>query len=223
MGIGVGAPAARYALIAALIVGGTYLFGMTADANPTFMLTWKGAGVWLLAVYAALCARDSDGYLLAAVMAMGALGDVLVERSVTGGAAAFIVGHIIATFLYLRHRRRHLSESQKWLGIVIVPAVVWISWTLTHNPMATLYSLFLAVMASAAWISRFPRYRVGIGAMMFVASDLLIFARMGIATPEPWMTFAIWLLYFTAQVLIVVGVTEALNAKDEDQDRIPAG
>ena len=66
MGIGVGGPAARYALIAALIVGGTYLFGMTADANSTFMLTWKGAGVWLLAVYAALCARDSDGYLLAA-------------------------------------------------------------------------------------------------------------------------------------------------------------
>lgn len=216
--LGVGGPAARWALLAAFVLGGTYLFGMTGDANPTVMLAWKGAGVWLLAIYAALNARSNDGWLIAVVMAMGALGDVLVERNVTAGAAAFAVGHIIAAILYLRHRRVQLDETQKWLGIVTVPAVVMIGWSLTHDPMATLYSLFLGVMAASAWISRFPRYRVGIGAMLFVASDLLIFARMGTETPEPWMTFAIWLLYFVGQVLIVLGVTEMLSARDADQD-----
>jgi uncharacterized membrane protein YhhN len=34
-------------------------------------------------------------------------------------------------------------------------------------------------MAAAAWSSRFPRYRVGAGAVLFVISDWLIFSRMG--------------------------------------------
>jgi uncharacterized membrane protein YhhN len=41
------------------------------------------------------------------------------------------------------------------------------------------YSPFLAVMAATALMSRFPLKTVGLGALMFVVSDLLIFARMG--------------------------------------------
>jgi uncharacterized membrane protein YhhN len=48
-------------------------------------------------------------------------------------------------------------------------------------PGVALYSLGLALMAATAWLSRFPRYRVGIGALMFVVSDLLIFGRSAAA------------------------------------------
>ncbi len=44
-------------------------------------MAWKGAGVALLAVYAALKARNLDGWLICAVMAFGALGDVLLEAA----------------------------------------------------------------------------------------------------------------------------------------------
>ncbi len=206
----------RGVFVAALLAGGSYLFGMNADLHPTALLAWKGAGVWLLAVYAALCARNRDGWMITLVMAMGALGDVLVERDQMQGAAAFIAGHIIATMLYLGHRRSILSASQKWLAIVTVPTVILIGWSLTHQPQIMLYSLFLAIMASSAWISRFPRYRTGLGAMLFVVSDLLIFAQMDLFAEAGWVSPAIWALYFAGQVLIVLGVTQSLNATGDD-------
>jgi uncharacterized membrane protein YhhN len=201
---------AAVALVCALIAGGTYLFGMDADIPDSTMLIWKGLGVWLLAVYAGLCARSNDGWIIALVMAMGALGDVLVERNLAVGSAAFIVGHIAATYLYLSNRRPVLTQSQRWLAIVTVPAVMLISWSLTADAGVTFYSLFLSVMAASAWISRFPRYQTGIGAMLVVVSDLLIFAQMGPMADADWISTAIWALYFAGQVMIVLGVTRTL-------------
>jgi uncharacterized membrane protein YhhN len=49
--------------------------------------------------------------LLVAVMAFGALGDVLLETSgMTVGALAFLAGHVVAIVLYLRNRRPRLSR-----------------------------------------------------------------------------------------------------------------
>jgi uncharacterized membrane protein YhhN len=201
---------AHVVLIAALVAGGTYLFGMNAELHPSMMLAWKGAGVWLLAIYAGLLARKNSGWLIAFVMGMGALGDVLLERNMTLGAGAFLIGHIAAIYLYLNNRRRILTASQRWLAIVTVPAITLIGWSLTRSGPILIYTLFLAMMAASAWSSRFPRYWTGIGAMLFVASDLLIFARMGIWADVSWISPVIWLLYFGGQVLIVLGVTRTL-------------
>ena len=76
---------ARLVLIAAIIAGVSYLFpaawsehmftvGLSSSA-ATMLVVWKGAGVGLLAVYAALQTRSTDGWLIALVMAFGALGD----------------------------------------------------------------------------------------------------------------------------------------------------
>jgi uncharacterized membrane protein YhhN len=208
-----GEPQGRLAqgvLIAALVAGGSYLFGPDADLNPSLMLAWKGAGVWLLAIYAGLMARKNEGWLIAFVMGMGALGDVLLERSITAGAGAFLVGHVAAIYLYLTNRRKSLSQSQRWLTIVAVPAILIIAWGLTKSGPILIYTLFLAMMAASAWASRFPRYWTGVGAMLFVVSDLLIFARMGIWEGVGWFSPAIWILYFGGQVLIVLGVTRTL-------------
>jgi len=79
--------------------------------------------------------------------------------------------------------------------------------------MIGIYTAFVASMAAAAWISRFPRYRTGIGAMMFLASDLLIFARMGPLAGDAWVSLAIWGLYLGGQVLITLGVTRTLGTE----------
>jgi uncharacterized membrane protein YhhN len=201
---------AQAVLVAALFIGSTYLFAGATNFGPSLMLGWKGAGVWLLAIYAGLLARNNNGWLIAFVMGMGALGDVLVERNQTYGALAFLVGHAAAITLYVGNRRRLLSASQRWLAIVLVPAVALISWSLTHSGLVLIYALFLAMMAASAWVSRFPRYWTGLGAMLFVASDLLIFARSGVLAEVSGINPAIWLLYFAGQVLIVLGVTRTL-------------
>lgn len=205
---------ARIALIGAVIAGTSYLYvGATGMSGP-LAVTWKGADVGLLAVYAALQARSTDGWLIALVMVFGAIGDVLLDAvGMTPGAAAFIVGHIFAIALYLRNRRGGLSPSQKWLATLVLPLSVLIAvWSVPQDvrPVVGIYTAFVASMAAAAWISRFPRYRTGIGAMMFLASDLLIFATMGPLAGTAWAGFAVWALYFAGQFLIVLGVTRTL-------------
>jgi uncharacterized membrane protein YhhN len=209
---------ARIVLIGAVIAGASYLYvGATGMSGP-LAVTWKGAGVGLLAVYAALQARSTDGWLIALVMTFGAIGDVLLDAvGMTPGAVAFILGHIVAITLYLRNRRARLSLSQKWLATLVLPLSVLIAvWSVPQEarPLIGTYTAFVSSMAAAAWISRFPRYRTGIGAMMFLFSDLLIFAQMGPLAGSAWAGFGVWGLYFAGQLLIVLGVSQTLAGNE---------
>jgi len=209
---------ARWVLIASILAGVSYVAAWDLGLPKAAELTWKGLGVSLLAVYAALKARDLDGWLLVAVMAFGALGDVLLGAAgLTVGALAFLAGHLIAIGLYLRNRRAALSRSQLALAVVLVPATVIIAFLLPSDragaPGVAFYSLGLSLMAATAWTSRFHRFRVGIGAVMFVVSDLLIFGRAG-PLPDNFLTgLGVWGLYYFGQLLICVGVTKTLSSR----------
>jgi uncharacterized membrane protein YhhN len=206
---------ARLVLAASIIAGVSYVWSWGLPLSQGASLAWKGAGVGLLALYAALRARDLDGWLIAVVMGFGALGDVLLGAAgLVAGAVAFLIGHLIAIGLYWRNRRTSTTTSQRLLAIVLVPATVIIAFLLPADragaPGVAFYALGLALMAAFAWVSRFPRYRVGAGALMFVASDLLIFAREGALAGAAWVGLAIWGLYYFGQMLICTGVTTAL-------------
>ncbi len=201
----------KLALIAAIVIGASYLGPVILGLSGGLFSAWKGAAVALLSVYAGLNARDRDGWMIAAVLACGALGDVLIEYAIQAGAAVFLVGHLIAIGLYRRNERKTQTVSQKALAFAVVPLTCLIAWSLTQGFMILFYSLFLSVMAACAWTSSFPRYRVGIGAMLFVASDLLIFARMDVLAGQSGTGVAIWGLYFAGQVLIASGVVETLR------------
>jgi len=216
---------ARGVLIASLIAGVSYVAAWGLHLAPALELTWKGLGVGLLAVYAALKARDLDGWLLTAVMVFGALGDVLLGAAgLTVGAIAFLIGHLIAIGLYRRNRRASLTPSQLALAVILVPATVILAFLLPGDragaPGVAFYSLGLSLMAASAWTSRFHRFRVGIGALMFVVSDLLIFARTG-PLPDSFATgLAVWGLYYFGQLLICVGVVQGLEKPEIDPQRL---
>ena len=202
-------------LRAAVLAGLSYVAIWGFGFGPTTMILWKGSGVGLLALWAAMLARDTDGWLLVAVMACGAAGDVLLEAlGLMAGAVSFAIGHVFAIWLYARNRRPSLSSSQRALAFLVVPVTVGTAWLLPADRSLTLgigfYALLLSGMAAMAWTSRFPRYRTGIGAMLFVASDLLIFARLGPVADTVTVGVAVWLLYFIGQWLIVVGVREGI-------------
>ena len=206
---------ARLVLAASVIAGVSYVWSWGLPLSEAASLAWKGAGVGLLAVYAALKARDLDGWLITLVMAFGALGDVLLGAAgLVVGAVAFLIGHLIAIGLYWRNRRPAPTLSQRLFAVVLVPATVTIAFVLPADragaPGVAVYAFGLAVMAAFAWLSRFPHYRVGLGALMFVVSDLLIFAREGALAGAAWIGLAIWSLYYFGQMLICVGVTSAL-------------
>jgi uncharacterized membrane protein YhhN len=202
--------AARWTLIASVIAGVSYVATWVLKLPPGIETTWKGAGVALLAVHAALRARSLDGWLLVAVMAFGAGGDVLLEtHGLTVGAVSFLLGHVVASALYLRHRKPGV-----FVPLALIPVVIWASHTLSQgNNGVALYSAFLATMAATALMSRFPRKTVGLGALMFVVSDLLIFGRMGPLPDNFIVGLGVWSLYYFGQMLICLGVAKALEPR----------
>jgi len=205
---------------AAIAAGASYCFAAWCGWSGPGVIAWKGAGVALLALWAASRAASADGWLIAAVMALGAAGDVLLEVIVAIGALMFLLGHLVAIVLYLRNRRYKLSASQRAVGLVVAPITVLAAIAFTpigvvtgRQPviLAGIYAIALSLMAASAWTSRFPRYRVGLGAMLFVASDLLIFSRAGPLAGSFVPTLLVWPLYFAGQALIATGAVETLS------------
>ena len=237
----------------AVVAGVCYCVPAWSGWHGPWVVVWKGAGVGLLAVHAALTARalrgspaHTDALLLTAVMACGAMGDVLLDAiSLVAGAAWFALGHLLAMALYWRNgcsssnrrnssiwrnssnwRHEHDSHDSStdnrtdrldattrlwpfWLGL---PVALGITAALAEGqPLAGVaigYTLLVALMAAFAWCSRFSRWLVGLGAFLFLVSDLLIFTRT--AGPLPLREAAgllVWPLYFGGQALIARGVT----------------
>ena len=207
---------ARWLWWLALAGGISFMIAVMQRLEGPPIWAWKTTGVACLALWAAANARERSGWLIAAALGFGALGDWLLDaRGLIAGAAAFAVGHLIAIILYLTNRRAIMTPSQRLLGWLTIPATLAIVWAMLSPAPgwwhAAAYSLFVAAMAAAAWTSRFPRYRTGIGAMMFLASDLFIFAGEGGVVPKDVTMWLVWPLYFAGQALIAWGVVRTLG------------
>ncbi|MDF8331868.1 lysoplasmalogenase [Novosphingobium cyanobacteriorum] len=206
-------------LVASLLFGISYWFvaqGLVLPKLPGLLvIAWKGAGVALLAAYAWAHHPSRDAHKVALVMGLGAIGDMVLEVNFIAGAVAFLLGHLIAVSLYLRYRREIMSPSQRLAGLAVLVATPFIAFALTGQPTVALYSAALGAMAAAAWTSAFPRYRVGLGAVLFVASDLLIFARMGPLAGDVLAKALIWPLYYFGQFLICTGAISFLRRQGQ--------
>lgn len=196
--------------VAGLIAGVSYFFGRDLALPAVVLAAWKGAGVGLFAIWAASQARGLDGWWIALVLALGALGDVLIEDDLVRGALAFLAGHVVAIPFYLGHRRGRL-----WIAALVAVVVPAIAWLLPDQrgeaPGIAFYAMGLGLMAGAALISRFPVATVGAGALLFIVSDLLLFARMGPLGGSPIPDWLVWPTYLGGQALIAWGVVDTLR------------
>jgi uncharacterized membrane protein YhhN len=198
-------------LLAGIAMAIAFWLASDSALGGLFQIILKGGSVAALGAYALARSRTSDGRILAAVMFAGAAGDVGMELDTVVGGALFLLAHLISIALYLRNRRERPARSQTLAAAALVIGVPLAAWVLARDPMAVLYAVALGAMAASAWLSRFSRYNVGIGALLFVASDLLIFARLGgVLTPEiaGWL---VWPLYYAGQFLIATGVIRTLR------------
>jgi uncharacterized membrane protein YhhN len=166
-----------------------------------FAIIWKMAAVGLLVPFALRRHHEGEFVPLAIMLAFYALGDGLIELST-------------AIWLYFRHRRVSPTLSQKSLAITIFVLTPVIAYGLPSTPeegiQVAAYSVILSAMAAMAWSSNFPRYRVGTGAVLFVVSDLLIFARLGPLADSELTSVAIWYLYYFGVFLIATGIAQTL-------------
>ncbi len=202
-------------LLASLIAGISYWFVAGSWIPGLYLILWKGAGVGLLAFYAWRHHPVPDAHRIALLMVLGALGDMVLEVNFTGGALAFLLGHMAAIALCLKHRRQGIDMVEQCTIAALLLGVPAASFVLTRHPEVALYALGLGGMTAAAFASDFPRRRVALGAAMFALSDLLIFARLGPLADSAVPHLLVWPLYYFGQFLITVGVIGALRRKGE--------
>lgn len=189
--------------------------------NPVGEGVWglalKGASVGLLALYVALRVphgrHRGDGFLLLGTLLLAAAGDVAIELDFLIGGAFFAAAHVVAVVLYLRNRHMRPSPTQKLIGLSLLIGTPLMSYLLSGQPHIAVYATFLGAMASAAWMSHYPRYRVGTGAVLFVLSDWLMFSRMGALDLELLPSLLIWPLYYAGQVMLATGIVQCLRGE----------
>lgn len=197
-------------LLASLICGVTYPLAESLNVPGLWAILWKMAAVGFLVPYALRKHHNGEFIILAAILGLCSLGDGLIEIELLLGAIAFASAHLLAIWLYSKHRRVKPAFSQSALAISLFILTPIIAYSLAGTD-AAIYSLFLAAMAAMAWSSNFPRYRVGMGAVLFVGSDLLLFSREGAhLAGAPVIGSLIWYSYYAAMVMIATGIVQTL-------------
>ncbi|MBZ9866827.1 lysoplasmalogenase family protein [Mesorhizobium sp. CA15] len=195
------------------------IYAFALDMPPKWTRTAaKTLAVALLAVLAAM----QGGPLLVAALALSAVGDAFLsrdgEKAFLGGLASFLAGHIAYVALF----------SQAGGGLGLLSAEPW------RGAIALAMAAFSIVMLAALWRRVGPQLRAPVavyvaailamgisalttdhpwviaGAVLFIASDGLLAAeRFLLAAISPhrvWMRYAVWVLYYAAQLAITLGL-----------------
>jgi len=204
--------AKRPYLLTSIVAALTFYVLDGGPVGELWLALIKGAAIALLATYAWHRSHSKDVHLIAAVMAVAAIGDMVIEFYQVEGGAIFFLSHLVALGLYLQshNRRSHLTGSQKAAALVLLLFTPLVAYLLAREWLVALYALSLGAMAAAAWTSRFSRYHVGIGALLFVASDFLIFASIG-GSLQRTAALLVWPTYYVGQFLICTGVVQTLR------------
>ncbi|MEE4154025.1 MAG: lysoplasmalogenase family protein [Erythrobacter sp.] len=212
-------------IVASLAASAAYYFLWNNPVGGIWLILLKGAGVGFLTIYAIRRTRGLDGALLVLVLALAAAADMVLEINFRLGGAVFLLSHLVACCLYWRQRQVPPVAMDRAVGLALLLIAPTVSYMVSGNPLIAIYALSLGLMAAFAWMSRFPSGRVGLGAILFIFSDWLIFARNGPFDPGPLSDALVWPSYYAAQLLIATGVVQTLRKSHAARGchAVPAG
>ncbi|MEU8391627.1 lysoplasmalogenase [Micromonospora sp. NPDC048843] len=211
-------PRSRTVLIAFLVVTAANLLANATGGGLAFLLT-KPLLMPLLAAYlwrvSAERAARPDRLLLAA-LAFATGGDVALMIDGPGwflaGMACFLGTHLCYLAAFTRHgaatalRRTPLVAVPLGYAVLTVVALTWMWAGLTDVGLALPvagYAIALAAMASTAATQG---WRVGLGAALFLGSDLLIAAGVAEVAQPTGAPVLVMATYAAGQALIVTGL-----------------
>jgi len=207
-------------LVLSVIAALAFYYLRASNLPEMYLIPIKGSAVGFLALYCWLRHFSKSAHLLAGALVVAAIGDMAIEFDLIAGGAAFFVSHIILIVMLLRHRRPPLEGRDSLIFIILLLGTPFAAYFLPYDPRlnlpVALYALALGGMAAGAWASDFPRWRVGAGAILFVISDLLIFAGLGPLSGTQISEYLVWPIYYLGMFLLTVGVVTTLRKRDPE-------
>jgi len=202
-----------FSLVAAVI------YAFTLNMPPS--LARSAAKTLAVAMLAVLALVQSGPLLLVAALALSAVGDAFLsrdgEKAFLAGLASFLLAHILYVPLFLQSGGGSgLLGTESWRGAIALGlaafAIVMLAalWRRVgpalRIPIAVYVAAILAMGISALTTS--DTLVIG-GAVLFMASDGLLaaekFLLAAISPHRVWMRYAVWALYYAAQLAITLG------------------
>ncbi len=176
-----------------------------------FSYALKASGIVVLA-WAAMRHGVVRPRLFAMALAFSAVGDVVLELGhFMAGIAAFALAHICYGMFFLLlvagGRRRAVPVVPLAGGLALFAAAMlvylWPHLGALQIPVVV-YVFLIASVAGLAVLAPFNTPWPALGMMMFMISDSLL-AVNKFADPFVGADYAVWLTYFAAQYLLVIG------------------
>ncbi|MEU8333821.1 lysoplasmalogenase [Micromonospora sp. NPDC048839] len=211
-------PRSRAVLIAFLVVTAANLLANATGGGVAFLLT-KPLLMPLLAAYlwrasAERGARPDRLVLVALTFATG--GDVALMIDGTGwflaGMACFLGTHLCYVTAFTRHgaatalRRAPLVAVPLGYAVLTAAALWWMWVGLTDVGLAVPVAGYALALATMATTAATQGWRVGLGAALFLGSDLLIAAGVAEVARPPGAPVLVMATYAAGQALIVLGL-----------------
>ncbi|MER9376664.1 lysoplasmalogenase [Mesorhizobium sp. M0491] len=195
------------------------IYAFTLGMPPT--LARSAAKTLAVAMLAVLAGLQGGPLLLVAALALSAAGDAFLsrdgEKAFLGGLASFLVAHIVYVALFLRSGGGlGVLGAEPWRGVIALAMAVFVVIVLAalwrrvgpslRIPITVYIAAILAMGISALTTSNM--WVIG-GAVLFMVSDGLLatekFLVAAISPHRALMRFAVWALYYAAQLATTLG------------------
>ena len=190
-------------------------------------VSWRRTAAKTLAVFLlALAAWERDGpLLLVAALLLGALGDAFLahdgEKAFLGGLASFLAAHLayVVLFWSTGDGLAGALDNPRKIVLAVMIAVLCVAllrkmWPGVPGELripVVAYVAAILAMAFTALTHHHPA--VILGASLFVVSDAILAAEKFLFAPDApqraWSGYAVWTLYYVAQLMIALGILGA--------------
>jgi uncharacterized membrane protein YhhN len=194
------------------------VYGLILNTRETLLRS--AVKTLAVALLAALGFVQGGPLLLIAALALSALGDAFLsrdgEKAFLGGLASFLAAHLAYIALFWLAGAGLEPLSQPWRGALAVvmaafaATMLFMLWRRVgpdlRLPVAAYAAAILGMGISALTLDN---VWVIMGAVLFMASDGLLAAEKflvaAISPHREWMRYAVWALYYAAQLMITLG------------------
>jgi uncharacterized membrane protein YhhN len=199
-------------------IAAAVVYGLILNTRETLLRS--AVKTLAVALLAALAFTRGGPLLLVAALALSALGDAFLSRdgdkAFLGGLASFLAAHLAYIALFFLAGGAWELLAEPWRVVLALAMAAFAAGMLVTLWRRVAPDLRLPVAAYAAAILgmgvsalTLDNVWITVGAVLFMASDGLLAAEKFLATAisphREWMRYAVWALYYVAQLMITLG------------------